>query len=51
MSFKEYIENSKDWEPTNLVMEAIQQSNKGKALDIGCGALRDSLFLEKKDLK
>lgn len=50
--WKEYFENTKDKPPRALLLKALEYvSNRDAAIDLGSGALNDSIFLLKEDFK
>lgn len=48
MNWKEYHAKTKNSKPNFLVEEALKHVQKGTALDLGAGSLKDSLFLKSK---
>lgn len=49
-NWKEYFEHTKDYPPRGLLQKALPfVNNKGVALDLGSGALNDSVYLLEND--
>ncbi len=46
--WNDYIKKTKNSNPRPLLVEALQYVEKGKALDLGCGAGNDTRFLKEK---
>ena len=49
MISKKFLENTKDKAPNRVLLEALPYVKTiGRALDLGCGAFRDTMFLAEK---
>ena len=45
-NWSDYIKKTKDRKPRSLLIESLNYvKNKGRSLDLGAGALNDSIFL------